>query len=263
MSQPLDAMNEGKEPSLGMPVVGSHTWKPSFPTTMWTCIERAQGGDRAAIAELACRYGTPVFCYFRAHGVEREAAKDLTGDFFLKLASGQFLEHLKPRVFRFRSFLKRSLAHMMVDAVRRKDAEKRGGRGAGLACLDAILERAQHLEPAAGESPETVLDRECAFALLAAVILRVRCECEQDGLSGHFECFADRFLTDPPLSWTTVGAKCGLSADAARERARTVQARFEKTLVEEICEPGMTDADIDDEIGDLIRAFQRSPKRHW
>lgn len=262
MSEPCDAANEAGGRWHKSPLVNSGAWGQSFPSTLWTRIERAQEGDQGAIGDLVRRYGTPVFCYFRAHGMERETAQDLTQDFFVKLASGQFFKHLKTRVFRFRSFLKRSLANMLFDFFRRMESDKRKPEG-GLACLDHILEGAPDWEPGSGESPEAVLDREYALALLSAVILRVLSECEQDGLQDHFGCFANQFLTDPPLGWAEAGARYGLSAKTARERARTVQARFQKALIEEIRAPDMTEAEVADEIENLIQAFRRSPKRHW
>jgi RNA polymerase sigma-70 factor (ECF subfamily) len=229
---------------------------------MWTWIERAQAGDNDAIADLARRYGTPVFCYFQHHGMDRETAEDLTQGFFVKLASGQLLANLKPRVYRFRSFIKRTLSNMLVDVIRRAQADMRRPEG-GLACLGNVLEEVPHLEPADGETPDDAFDREYARALLNAVIVRVGSECERDGLGIHFEMFAARYLENPPVGWVEIGMKHGLSGEAVRCRAETVRDRFRRALEQDIRTPDMSDAEFADEIQDLIRAFQSSRRRHW
>ncbi|MDM8007514.1 MAG: sigma-70 family RNA polymerase sigma factor [Phycisphaerae bacterium] len=244
------------------PLIDSGAWKKSLPPTMWSCIERAQGGDQAAITDLARRYGTPVFCYFRQHGMNPEAAKDLTQDLFLKLTRGQLFAKLRPRVYRFRSFLKRALSNMFIDAIRRAQVDIRWPEG-GLACLDRVMEGAAQLEPAEGETPEEAFDREYGHTLLSAVIVRVGAECERDGLGVHFEIFAAKHLENPPLGWVEIGPKYGLSADAVRNRAKTVQDRFRKALEEEIRTPDMSDAEFAEEIADLIRAFGRAQRRRW
>ena len=134
-----------------------------FPTTMWTLVEQAKRGERASIDELVRRYATPMFCFLIRNGPDREEAKEVVGDIFLKIAAGKFLgDRFIPRKHRFRSYVLQSLRSQ------KKDRE-RGARHFPrvISLVEELLEHDRvHLEPVEEDTPEEAFHRQEAYEIL-------------------------------------------------------------------------------------------------
>lgn len=95
--------------------------------TMWSVVRRAHGGDtqapQAAQQQLLQRYGGAVHRYALAALRQEDAADEVFQEFALRFVRGDF-RNAAPEKGRFRSFLKTTLYHLIVDYQRRK---KRGG----------------------------------------------------------------------------------------------------------------------------------------
>ncbi len=82
----------------------------AFHTTHWTEIFDARSHDeprrRAALRELLGKYWTPVYCYLRCKGHDKEAAKDLTQGFLCDVVlRGRLVQQADRTKGRFRTFL--------------------------------------------------------------------------------------------------------------------------------------------------------------
>jgi DNA-directed RNA polymerase specialized sigma24 family protein len=162
-----------------------------FRTTSWTLIARAPHSE-ADMEALLKRYWSPVYAYLRRKGCERHEAEDLTQEFLLKkVLERDLLERADEARGRFRSFLKRSLEHFVVD-VHRSSHGRDGSRGRMLVPDDPQALSAA--EPGEGEDPARAFDRQWAAAVLSSALERVEAACRADGMERQWTAFEARML---------------------------------------------------------------------
>ncbi|TWT35304.1 RNA polymerase sigma factor [Posidoniimonas corsicana] len=98
--------------------------------TLWSMVRRAHGDGQTEVGEaqreLLERYGGAVRRYALAALRNEEAADDVFQEFALRFVRGDF-QKANPEKGRFRSFLKTTVYHLIVDYQRKK---KRGAREA-------------------------------------------------------------------------------------------------------------------------------------
>jgi len=290
------------------PIIDSGAWGRPVPETIPGEIRDVRAGDKAAIDHFYRRYATPVFCYFRACGADRETAKDLTQEVMAKLLCDQpladfdtakletadpeaadldiaesgeagadtvdlgtadadtsvtdtaGLETAKPKPV-FRPYLKRALANKYVDDMRRAGAGIRKPPG-GVASLDKILDEVgENWVPGDDETPEEAFDRQYSHVLLDTVINRVQRDCARSPFAIHFKTFVERYFLDPPRTFPQIAADYSMTEDQARNKTNTVLNRLGRALRAELRAKGMTEAEIDEEIRELIQAFRLRGRR--
>jgi hypothetical protein len=207
---------------------------------------------------FAIRYATPIYCYYRRKWrLDPDEAKDLTMGFIAeKLVSGSLLRKFRPGQHRFRAYLLRALRNYLVDAYRKKGKLK-------VLQLDLVLEETPGAEPSVEGGPETVFIRDCTHDQLRAALLRVREECLRDGLGEHFQIFCLRQLSEPQPGWSEIGRRFGLSWQAAKNKAWTVQERLRKAVLEEFKLADMTAEQVKEEIRSRRDDFQGSAGRDF
>lgn len=100
--------------------------------TQWSMVQRAHGDQQTEVGDaqrkLLERYGGAVRRYALAALRNEEAADDVFQEFALRFVRGDF-QKASPDKGRFRSFLKTTVYHLIVDHQRKK---KRGAREAQL-----------------------------------------------------------------------------------------------------------------------------------
>src|SRR5687768_3560125 len=104
-----------------------------FPAqTAWSVIlgaaSRTSADSEKHFQSMVRTYWRPVYWYLvKRWSCPREDALDLTQEFFLRLYEKDFLGQASPERGRFRTFLKLQLRNLVVDDLRRRNAQKRGG----------------------------------------------------------------------------------------------------------------------------------------
>src|SRR5204863_7429849 len=106
----------------------------------WTSIlqaaDRTSQEWKARMDLLVQRYWKPICWYIRRRwNCTPEDAADLTQEFFSQLTEENFLLQASPERGRFRTFLKLKLRDLVLQELRRRSAEKRGGR-VGVVSID-------------------------------------------------------------------------------------------------------------------------------
>jgi hypothetical protein len=78
--------------------------------------------------EKLCRiYWPPLYAYIRRDGHDATEAQDLTQEFFARLLTRDYLQHLHHQQGKFRSFLLACLKNFLSEQRRKAGAQKRGG----------------------------------------------------------------------------------------------------------------------------------------
>ncbi|MBL9119194.1 MAG: sigma-70 family RNA polymerase sigma factor [Phycisphaerae bacterium] len=199
-----------------------------FPVTSWMLV-RSAAEDPAARAELCARYFRPTYAFLRQLGCDRLDAEDLAQEFFARhVLDGRFLTSAREERGSFRSFLRTSLAHFRVDAIR-KERGRSGDRPRSLsfgdpAALDAIDLVVQD------HGPDEAFDRAWAHALLEDALRDAEAECRRKGQELHWEAFERHRILPvrsggPVPSLTEIGQAIGLDPRTAADRIETVHRR--------------------------------------
>lgn len=241
-----------------------------FVTTHWTEIAAARTLDddrrREAIGTVLGRYWKPMYCFLRRKGHSNEAAKDIVQGFCQEVALGRGLvEKADPQRGRFRSFLLTALTHYASNVWRDGKALKRAPVAAVLS-----LEVADAMDmPAISReaTPEETFNYAWACQLLDSVLSAVEAGCVEDGMEVHWRVFCERVavpLMDhaPPPSLPSLCEKYTISDESkVSNMAVTVKRRFQAELAKHVRKAVGSDADVVQEIRDLMEILSSSRAR--
>ena len=239
----------------------------SFESTQWGEIIRVRDGDdptrERAIARILGQYWKPVYCYLRRKGYANDKAKDLTQGFFCDVVLGRrLIERADPRKGKFRTFLLTALNNYAVSIARAEQANKRMPTE-GLVALDG--DDGPVPEPRGDVSPEEAFHCAWAASLIESVLADVERRCLADGLDRHWQVFR-AMVVEPILhgeSSPRLEALCEELGIASRTKAYnmnvTVKRRFQAGLAERVRQYAGSDAEVNEEIGEIMAALSHRP----
>lgn len=235
-----------------------------FATTRWSIVLHAGRGGansiqaRDALARLCRTYWFPLYAHVRRRGFSPHDAEDLTQEFFARVLARQSIAQADPARGRFRAFILTALNHFLADEWDRARAAKRGGGHTllSLDMADAEERFAQVADPAA--SPDQVLDRQWALAVLRAVVARLE---EEYRAAGKAEVFA---VLKPALTgaresqpYAELAAQLGRNENAVKVAVHRLRQRYRVLLLAEIAETVASEADVKPEMNLLLQALAR------
>ena len=209
-----------------------------FPTTSWTMVSAAgsrSSGSAEALNARCAAYWFPVYAFIRRRGYSREAAEDLSQEFFARILEHDTLSGARRERGKFRSFLLASLTNFLANEWDRSQAQKRGG-GAAARSLDVSAGEARyHHEPCHDITPEALFERQWAVAVLDLVLARLREEHNRKGQAAQFDLLQG-FLTGDrePGSYDEVARSLNLSDGAVRTAVHRLRRRHAELVREEI-----------------------------
>ncbi len=138
-----------------------------FPTTRWNTVKRAQEPQSKAAAKaldtLCATYWKPISGYMRYLGVPEQDVSDLTQEFFHRLVVERnlFLK-VRQESGKLRTFVCVAVKRMVIDDIRKKRRQKRGG-----GATDQPLEEIENsYAPASQNTPDKEFDMQWARALI-------------------------------------------------------------------------------------------------
>ena len=241
-----------------------------FQTTHWTVIFSACAAERPrraeALEQLLGRYWRPVYCYLRRKGHGNEEAKDLVQGFFCEVILRRgLLRWASQTKGRFRTLLLGALDRYCSNVRRDRVAKKRHPAG-GLVSLDATA--AQWLAAGNPETdPEQAFHYAWASQLVDEVLLAVKAGCSAEGKLIHWHVFRERVLGPilygaerPSLPALCRQYRIPYEAKASNMIV-TVKRRFQKEMARRIREVVGSDADVEQEILDLLEILSISSAR--
>lgn len=242
----------------------------AFQTTHWTEILsacRAGGPRRAeALGLVLGRYWRPVYCYLRRRGYGNEEAKDLVQGFFQEAVLERNLLRWASRAKgRFRTLLLTALDRYCSNLRRDQAAQKRWPTGK-LVSLDAAGAQ-QLVADGSSASPEQVFNYVWASQLLDDVLSAVQAQCSIKGKLVHWDVFRQRVL-EPILCGAEQPSLTGLcqryripDEAKASNMIVTVKRCFQREMARLIRQVVDSDADVEEEIGDLLEILSKGGAR--
>ena len=244
-----------------------HPGEPFEPTRWSVVLAAGRDADspeaaRAALARLCQTYWTPLYGFIRGRGHSLHDAQDLTQGFFAHLIEHQIYTRTDPGKGKFRSFLLASLKNFLHDAYDRERAAKRGGACEFLPLHEQEAVAAEALfqssaAPGMGTSADQIFERQWAETLVGAALRRLADEFSAGGrepLFGALEVFL-RGSAGPPPTYDQLAARLGMPTATVRSHVTRLRARYRVLLRAELRRTVDSDAEVDEELGELVRVL--------
>jgi RNA polymerase sigma factor (sigma-70 family) len=214
---------------------------------------------QAALAELCQTYWTPLYSFVRSRGYNVDDAQDLTQSFFAYLIEHKIYARVDPQKGRFRSFLLASIKNFLAHAFDRERTLKRGG---GQKFLPLNEEQAQEAESlfqthSATNNEDHLFDRSWAEALLALGLERLSADYKGESREKLFNELSV-FLTgsaDPLPSYEELATRLGITESTLRSHVTRLRARYREVLRAEVRRTVDTEAEVDEELHELLRVL--------
>src|SRR5947208_2084841 len=152
----------------------------AFPITHWSIVLAASADDFAratAALERLCRtYWYPIYAFIRRRGSQQHDAEDLTQAFFAFLLERDTLKKVNRTKGKFRTFLLAALANFLANEWDKSRTLKRGGQRQLISLDETVAEELYRHEAVESLTPEKLLERRWAKALIEQVLARLQQE---------------------------------------------------------------------------------------
>lgn len=211
-----------------------------FPTTIWTSLRVARGGDRNALDTFIQRYRSPVLRFIHRRGYSPDDSEDLTQEVFLLLLRDNLLARAEEGRGRFRSFLLGVTKNVLRNASRVQRASKRGG-GQPLLALDAATEEGSTFADLL-QQPENdgEFDREWMRNLVGLSLERMRTRHER-----YYQVM--KGLVEEGLSYAQIAERSGLEPQQIGNLLHQARRKLVELVREEIAAYCSSGREFEDE----------------
>jgi len=268
--KPIEPSRRGRSSDESTPMVESQD-AAFFPTTCWSQVDpgAAQDGDGRltdpGLERLASRYWRPIRDWLRAElRLDRDAAAELTQDFFVWVIESGFLRKADRERGRFRAFLKVALRNYARDANRRATAARRGG-GRRFFSLETPVDGATEAEPFDTADPnalrpDELLDARWRRELVQTALQELEKELEATGKTAMFATFRDYFLdASPDVDYRAVAQRNGITVTDVTNWLTRTKKRFRAHLLAIVTDTVRDAAALEEELRWLFQP-ERSEK---
>ncbi len=244
-----------------------HCQNDFFPSTHWSVVLAAGRSQtepeiaQAALAELCQTYWSPLYSFVRSRGYSVHDAQDLTQSFFAYLIERKIYARVDRQKGRFRSFLLASLKNFLADASDRERTLKRGGGQNFLPLHEEQVKEAESLFQTHGtmSSEDQIFDRSWAEALVAAGLERVSADYKDESKEKLFNELRI-FLAggaEPLPAYAELAIRLGMTESTLRSHVTRLRGRYREVLRAEVRRTVDTEAEVDEELHELLRVLTR------
>jgi DNA-directed RNA polymerase specialized sigma24 family protein len=238
-----------------------------FPSTQWSVVLAAGRSSaepemaQAALGALCQVYWTPLYSFVRSRGYTVHDAQDLTQSFFAHLIEHKIYTRVERQKGRFRWFLLASAKNFLVNACNRERTLKRGGGQSFLPLHEQQIEDAESLFQTHRNvnNADQLFDRGWAEALIAVGMERLSAEykCEsKETLFNELKVF----LTgsgEPLPTYSELAHRLNTPESTLRSHVTRLRGRYREILRAEVRRTVDTDAEVDEELHELLRVLTR------
>jgi RNA polymerase sigma-70 factor (ECF subfamily) len=240
-----------------------------FAPTQWSVIVAAgesqtdPDASRIALAKLCETYWPPLYTYLRKRGLSPHDAQDLTQSFFAYLIERKIYTRTDREKGKFRSFLLASLKNFLSDARDREQTLKRGGGHSFVPLHEAQTEAAESFLATCTSADQRAVggdqlfERSWAETLVTTALKRLAAAYQADGNEKLFEEL-QTFLTigaAPLPTYPELATRLGIAESTLRSHVTRLRARYRKFLRAEVRRTVNNDAEVDDELRELLRVL--------
>jgi RNA polymerase sigma factor (sigma-70 family) len=216
---------------------------------------------RAALAELCQTYWAPLYGFVRGRGYSMHDAQDLTQSFFAYLIEHKIYARVDRQKGRFRSFLLASLKNFLADVSDRERTLKRGGGQNLLPLHEEQIKEAESVfqNHRTASNEELIFDRSWAEALVTAGLERLSADYKSEAKEKLFNELRI-FLagsTGPPPAYSDLADRLGMTESTLRSHVTRLRARYREMLRAEVRQTVDTEAEVDEELHELLRVLTR------
>jgi RNA polymerase sigma-70 factor (ECF subfamily) len=242
--------------------VSSENAPERFPTTSWTFIhtgkELPPEDYVTALDGFIARYWRPVFSFMRCAGHQVDDAADLTQEFLIRVVERGLVHKADETRGRFRTFLLWHAKMFLADQGSNRAPRQRTFERQLIPVSSLLGDEDRSFEPAAGESAEAIFNRKWAADLVQRVLDRIERFYQKERRASWFEIFAAaHFPRGTAATQEALGQRFGMSRDQVRYAQEKVEQRFAHYLREEVQHEIGADADLDDEVRELLALLGR------
>lgn len=223
-----------------------------FPATIPSAVRDLASDDRArrerSMNTIASVYWTPIYKYLRLrHGKPPAEAEDILQSFFARVVEGSALQGHDPARARFRTFLRRSVDHHVIDVYRRQTAARRGG---GVPAVDVTDAEAELATPS---TPEDIFDREWLARVVALAVERTLDALGRRGKPVHAELFRRFHLgDDDPPAYAQVAIELGITPTDVTNWLHVARREFRRVALALLRELTASAEEFADEARDVF-----------
>jgi DNA-directed RNA polymerase specialized sigma24 family protein len=236
-----------------------------FPSTHWSVVLAAGRSlaepeiAQAALGELCQTYWIPLYSFVRSRGYTVHDAQDLTQSFFAHLIEHKIYNHVDRQKGRFRWFLLASAKNFLVNASNRERTLKRGGGQSFLPLHEQQIDDAESLFQTHGSvsNGDQLFDRGWAEALIAVGMEQLSEEYKRESKETLFNELKV-FLTgsvEPPPTYSELADRLKIAESTLRSHVTRLRARYREVLRAEVRRTVDTDAEVDEELHELLRVL--------
>jgi len=216
---------------------------------------------QAALAELCQTYWAPLYSFVRSRGYSVHDAQDLTQSFFAYLIEKKIYARADQQKGKFRSFLLASLKNFLADSRDHEQALRRGGAYDFLPLQEEQAKEAESLFQThnATSSEDQLFDRSWAETLVAAGLQRVSTDYKGESKEKLFNELRI-FLAggaDPPPTYAELAVRLETAESTLRSHVTRLRARYREALRAEVRRTVDTEAQVDEELHELLRVLTR------
>jgi DNA-directed RNA polymerase specialized sigma24 family protein len=215
----------------------------------------------AALGEICQTYWTPLYSFMRSRGYTMHDAQDLTQSFFAYLIQHKIYTRVDRQKGRFRWFLLASAKNFLANASNRERTLKRGGGQNFLPLHEQQIDDAESLyQTHSGVSKgDEIFDRGWAEALIAVGMERLCAEYKHDSKETLFNELKV-FVTgsaEPLPTYSELAQRLNMPESTLRSQVTRLRARYREVLRAEVRRTVNTEAEVDEELHELLRVLTR------
>jgi hypothetical protein len=240
----------------------------AFPTTAWGLLRAGQEGAGGARIDhrnqFLARYWKPVFVFLRARRYSPQQAEELTQEFFLRLLEGDELRRVQEERGRFRNYLLTLLVRFVLDQTPDRLRRQTAFEEQALSLDCPMTEEERSYEPPGGQDAETLFMRQWAIDLVAGVRCRLKDLCEKKGRAAWYGLFDAAHPAVPDAEAAAqedLARRFGTTRDRVRYGLKQTEDWFRVLLRAEVRDQVGSAAEVDDEVGELLRLLSPWPAR--
>ena len=240
-----------------------------FCATQWSVILAAGETQadaetaHAALAHLCRTYWPPLYAYARGRDYSIHDAQDLTQGFFLYFIAHQVYKRAEKQKGKFRCFLLASFKNFLSDARDREQALKRGG-GRDFVQLDEgrahsaeSLFQTHYGHEGEVSTEDRLFERSWAETLVTTTLERLAVSYRAEAKESLFEQLKSFLMVGagPLPSYTELASRLGVPESTLRSHVTRLRTRYREVLRAEVRRTVAQDADVDDELRELLRVL--------